>query len=173
MCFYHDDADWHASVYEDNVLAAEKKARCHECHCWIHPGEWCRDIFIQERETCRVCQLDDDYDDEPDSELEPCAEGECDYGEQFQYVRCEACDKVIRAVEAVERDAGCTGNSITPPLIKLYEAMTYEENEYGDRARELYPEVAGHLWRFGEVWDYENGWSRADLESVDELGGEA
>jgi len=152
MCFY-TESDWYASVCDVTRPVATKTVACDECRRRILPGEEYVNIYQQERETCRNCEFDDEADDPEDlgeeENAERCPEGECDFGETFDYDRCVQCDQALRAIEAVELSRGCKAQHALPALTQLYEAMweADEDGAYAAKALEMFPHLRGHLWR--------------------------
>lgn len=140
MCFYNDDYEWSASVHEETEGPAEKATRCYECGEPIAAGQWRRHIYQQEDEECRLCEQEEGFD----------PECQHDYGETFDYDRCEPCDKVLRAIEAVEKDEGCPEYSRQPMLGELRDVFVHPEDgnamAYAERAVAMFPEVATVGW---------------------------
>ena len=158
MCFYHDPG-WCAEVYEDATGPCPGRSRCEECRCIIHPGEVRRSISMREYEECPECGG------------EGCPDG-CHHGESFECDICEPCCRLLEVIEAVEIANGCRGDETQPGLGELREALRDQGEEYIDRALELHPTVANHLWRLLRAHDPAGGWSQADLEPVEVYGGE-
>lgn len=197
MCFYHEDADWTASVYEDEENApTDKAAKCDECRAIIRVGEPRRHVYMQEHEGCIRCDRDardshqersGDYDEEDDDgnlpSLTPCEDGKHDYGETFECDICENCQKLLLAIAAAEADEGCDPHESQPSFGAMFEEMNDggEAITYIDRARDLFPELAmnGYLdrvhHRYGE-WDdefwEEEVWDDVVRGPDGELGGE-
>jgi hypothetical protein len=144
MCFYNKDYDWVATVNETEVTTADNPTRCDECRTPIAVGEWIKTIHQQEYEACQICEDEfaDDYDEEQDK-----ATCEHKYGETFDYVRCEACDKVLRAIEVIEIEEDCPADARQPALTMLLDELFHFEPvdrmKYIDRAVEMFPEIRG------------------------------
>jgi hypothetical protein len=141
MCFYHE-YDWEAEVYENDVGTAEQPTCCQECDEPIPVGGWVRHIHMRELEHCRESHWLHDYAEEP--ECPP--DCEHDFGETDDYDRCEGCDKILRAVKAVEEANGCKGDETQPALSMLSEALhdADDASDYVAKALELFPELAAH-----------------------------
>ncbi len=165
MCFYNDDYDWCAEVNEESEGPSDEACNCRECGATIAIGEWCKRVFQQEHEACQICEdsCSDDFIEREEMEdlftepngldaewaaekLKKLDEHSCSYGETYRYVRCEKCDKVIRAVVAHEKNEGCPEYSQQPALANLYDEL----NEHSDRkvyargALTMFPELDGH-----------------------------
>lgn len=165
MCFVHD-YDWYPEVTDSADGPGREAARCVECRCLIHPGEWRRWEYQQQYECCRWCS---------GGGCPECEDGQNpDVGESRDWHTCERCVRVLDAIRAVEEAEGCTGEETQPGVGGLREALNYDEDgqRYVDAAVLADPALANHLWRFGGQFDPLAGWSRADLEPVAELGGE-
>ena len=144
MCFYND-CDWYASIQEDKVGVATKDIKCDECHRLIKEGEWVRHIFMQEDEECRnnpeseYCEGGEEGDSCP-------PDCEHDYGETFDYDRCETCDQLIEAIHQHELDEGCREDESRPNLTELYEALVEGDGRaYLAKAETLFPGITGRL----------------------------
>jgi len=145
MCF-DQDADWIARVYEETITTAEKPTRCDECGQKIPTGGWLLHVWMQQYEDC-LHTFDDDS--------APLVEGveECppdckhNFGETYDYDRCESCDKILRAIEDLELKRGCHRNEARPLLTQMRDAV-FEEPEYADHAIALFPEVADYVRKF-------------------------
>lgn len=197
MCFYNDDVDWVASVYEDNRdVKPDTAARCYECRSPIRPGEPRRHVFMQEHEGCIKCDRDardkhqdqtGDYDetDESDSPLPltTCPEGEHDYGEEFECDICQQCQKLLDAIMEVEIAEGCHPNDSQPLFGHLCETFSEADSaeDYINHARNKFPELAmsGHLDKFyGRTREWQDEfegdeWYGDVVKGADgELGGE-
>lgn len=109
MCFYHDP-DWLASVYEDSRQDSGPAAKCDECRKPIAPDQWRRTVHQEEYEYCNNC-----YPDCRD-ETDRGSDGECDHGEEFDYVCCRDCHTLRKAIRQVEKSEGCHGMSAEPSL---------------------------------------------------------
>lgn len=128
MCFYHD-YDWLVSIQEINTeTAGPKGLRCDECGRHLSQGTSYIHIYQQEN---------DPDDAEEGQEME-----EFDPGNTFEYDRCLDCDKLLQAIEAVERDNGCKGSATRPCLTELRDALQEDEGGlYIERARLLFPQL--------------------------------
>lgn len=152
MCFYND-YDWFAEVNETTEGPATAATKCDECGAKIAVGEWRKHVHQQEHECCQICEDDCSGDfiaPEDRSELgtdgKPIGEHVCQYGETCEYDRCEACDKMIRAVIAREKREGCPANAQQPNLFTLWEEL-YEHGdrrEYATEAVAMFPELASN-----------------------------
>jgi hypothetical protein len=171
MCFYHGDADWYASVVHEDIITSDKPVSCDECGRKMPPGEKFKHVHQQEREYCDQC-----------SEDEPCPEGECDYGETFDYDVCEHCQKFLAAIQHVEADEGCKGAEQQPALGLLIDSLWEADGtqDYIDRARAEYPELAAsgyldRMYRHTREWarEHEERWDAGDVGPTDEMGGES
>ena len=144
MCFTDDqDYEWTASTWEESPGPATKACHCDECGAPIAIGDWCHNIHAEEHDCCQKCE--DEWSDSyvPEDKREgPC---EHDYGETMDYVRCEACDKVIRAIEAVEIEEGCPPGAQRPAINMLAEELSQHSSApvYAERAVAMFPEVRG------------------------------
>jgi hypothetical protein len=190
MCFYHDDYDWIARVFEETTAKADKPLKCLECFRHVGPGEAYTHIEMREYEECRVCQEDrDDGRFREDFDCEA-AGGKHDFGEEDTHRICDRCQKLLEAIQRVEEDDGCSGQETRPALAQLRDAFWESDHAqaYLDRARADSPELAmsGHLDHFYELtaewrdrfeendWrgDGEPAWFDDDVGPTDELGGE-
>jgi hypothetical protein len=157
MCFY-DDGDWTAQVVEDEILVVTAPVKCDECRRPIKPGEWRRHVFMQEHEVCRHNPAHDDYDG-PETDSEDCPEGcEHDFGETFDYDRCQSCDQLIEAIHRHELAVGCHEYESRPSLTELHDAMVEGDGEaYLAKAEELFPGITARspetFLRFRSVTD--------------------
>lgn len=153
MCFY-TEADWTASVQDEKTTTAEKPTRCDECRCIIPAGGTVHHLFQQEHEEC-VCQY---YGDA--KEYGP--DGECiceppNFGETFEYDKCDECAKFLKAVELVEKEAGCPPDQRHPYLCQMIETIRdqvepEDAKRYFKKALTQYPELqkSGYLGRIGK-----------------------
>jgi hypothetical protein len=133
------------------VGEAKEPTRCDECHDTIPAGGWVRHIFQQEHEMCQQCE---------EGDATRCEDGDHDFGETYAYDRCEACDKVLRAIEQAEIEEGCKGDETQPPLEGLREEMynidQHERARYLNKLRQMSPEAVGHATsKLGMVVDEE------------------
>lgn len=121
MCFYHD-SDWQAEVSEQTTLTATKPVHCDECRRTIAVGDGYVHVYQQQYEE----PLEED--------------GDC--GETYDYDRCLDCDRLLRAIAAVEKDRGCPPYSALPALTELREAMEEDGADYAARAVEMFPDLS-------------------------------
>ncbi len=164
MCF-DIDYDWYPNISEDNEVIVRKTIRCVECRCLIHVGETARHLYMQENDEA---EWDED-------------DGEFQTGETFDGWFCLSCSKVLQAIQAAELEEGCGHAESQPYIGDLKQAMCEDHwqggGKYADKAIEMFPEVAGHLWRLlpdpndDESMMDEFDWDAGDLDPVEELGG--
>lgn len=140
MCFSHD-YDWRATVIHlDDKATSDKPVKCDECRRIIQPGTPYTHLHQQEN----------DPDDWPEAWLDrnPDAE-EADVpafepGETYDWDCCQDCANLLDAVEAAEREEGCTGDETRPALGELRQAMHDDRRDgwrYLKKARELHPHL--------------------------------
>lgn len=136
MCF-DSEYEWTASLCEEDSGPAVKPCKCDECGHKISAGEWRHHIYQQEHETCYCCEEDG---------VDPCECETPDLGETYDYQRCEACDKLLRAVEQHEIDEGCPVYARRPALTELHDVFwQHEQNwEYAEKAVAMFPELIDH-----------------------------
>jgi hypothetical protein len=157
MCFYNDDYDWIARVVEHADTTATKQTKCDECGSTIPVGANMHTIHMAESEGgCVTCERGDcECADDCDSG-ERCQCETPNYGETFDYERCEGCEKFLRAVEASEVAAGCARHHAQPRLTEMTEEINEggmcEAKRYFKTARAMFPELVtsgylGMLWR--------------------------
>lgn len=160
MCFYDDgDYDWIATVSEESERLANRPMTCNECGGNILTGAPMREIYQQEHEACQICEdansdtFIDDQDEDLDAEEQAAIKRQleshaCDFGETFLYRRCEACDKLIKAIEAREIAEGCPPHARKPALMELNYAFTEHESnfEYAEQAVAMFPELWDHVF---------------------------
>lgn len=146
MCFTND-YDWTAEVFEETERAAEKETRCGECRRKFPPGTVMRHLWMQEHEECSRCS-DAECDCPKDADGD-CAECKCEepsLGEEFEYDVCPECDKLLKAVEAAEKEEGCHASESQPPLAQLFEQMRELDKDdvrrYVRKAEGMFPELA-------------------------------
>ncbi len=165
MCFYNDDCDWSADHIEDTSGPSPMECKCDECGDKIPVGAWRFWQFAQEHEECQICQDDcsDSFidrtdaeehaaDDDPDNAeygremLKTLAEHKCTFGESDTYVRCEACEKVLLAIDEHERKAGCPAHARQPSLGQLWDELCEHSDApiYIREAVAVFPEIASH-----------------------------
>lgn len=179
MCFLKDYdyvfEDWHEG---EGVTAA--RDRCDECRCVIWPGEWRKCMEGQQYESCRNRAHYDGLTDDDEIDVftdghGDVEEGDCDYGERYEYVRCERCDAVLKAIQAHEVEEGCVGDSTTPYLEQLSDAVTdadeAEFDAYAAKLRAIAPQFSHQLDRLSRSTP-SHEWGPRDLEPMDEIGGE-
>jgi hypothetical protein len=144
MCFYHDYA-WTASETADEVGTAKVPTPCDECREMIPVGGWVRHIWMQEEEVCRHNPQHDDYDG-PETDSYDCPPG-CthDFGETYDYDRCQLCDRLIEAIHAHEIKEGCSEYESEPALTELCDAMAENGKAYLAEAEVMYPGITATL----------------------------
>lgn len=118
MCFYAD-YDWYPNVVEEAEGPSPARQQCDECHDWINAGEWRYDLHQERHESCLHCDPGEEFDDY----FGRGGDGKCDHGKTADYVCCERCWLLRKAIRQVEEREGCTGNEAEPPLEFLYEAV--------------------------------------------------
>lgn len=149
MCFYSGDCDWYASVVETSESVAEfldPKRVCLECCEIIQPGDRYVTIYQQEHEEC----VNDGCED-------GCVCDDPDFGETFDYLRCDHCDKFLQAIRSVEHEAGCAPDDQQPLLEGLFEELrnigqhnSREVKKYVRQALLMFPELKSYFrkhWR--------------------------
>ena len=150
MCFVHDDYDWIAMVNEEADEVATRPMKCDECDAAISAGQFMHTIHQQESEWCKDCENGD-----CECAVECCECERPNLGESFDYVRCEQCDKFLRAVEAAEIEQGCDEDTARPGLPMwddLQGGGRLDAKRYWKKARSMFPELVasgylGKLWR--------------------------
>lgn len=145
MCFY-PDYDWTASVVETTPGTVDKPTRCDECGKEIQAGEWRLHIAMQEHEECQTCdEFGDSYNEDDPQDPATC---EHDFGESFDYDRCEACDQILKAIRAVEQKEGCPSYAQQPALCELREVFSEHSGApvYAAHAIEMFPELGSVPW---------------------------
>jgi hypothetical protein len=105
---------------------------------------------MEEYEECQACY-------EGDCE---CPEGKCcaclnpTFGESFDYVRCDACEKFLKAVDIQEADDGCAPSESRPALGEMVNSIqdlgAERAKEYFQRALKDSPEIKVYL---GRLWN--------------------
>lgn len=157
MCFVHEDYDWIAMVNEHSDGVASVATKCDECDSSIAPSAFVHRVHQQEHEECHACDDGfcdcprDDFD-EPVCILKGCQCENPDFGETFDYVRCEGCDKFLRAVKALEIEEGCSEHEAMPgmPFFEDFQDIGREESKkYWQKALAMFPEIKAHL---GLLW---------------------
>lgn len=156
MCFVNE-GEWNAEVQDESDTTAATKTRCDECYATIEAGEFVHKIYQQEQERCGTCE--NGFCDCPKDEGGDCVGGcqceEPDYGESFDYQRCENCHKFLQSVEAAEIEAGCRIWEARPMLPMMIEDIgnggIEEARKYFKKARVMFPELVksrylGRLW---------------------------
>ena len=145
MCFDYD-ADWCAEVATVIDGPNERAATCFECGAKIEPGAWRRHIDQREHEQCQWCE--DELGAEWREGVEPCGDGEHDYGQMFVADLCQGCCQLLAAIESVERDDDCPEYARQPAYGELGEAIRddvlYGDGRYLARAVLDDPELANH-----------------------------
>jgi hypothetical protein len=119
VCFYNE-CGWHAEVVEKTEGELSDVAKCCECHGKISPGEWRRNVFLQQYEVgeCPLC-----LDDEPHEE--------CETGETEEYDICRPCAAVLDAIRDCELAAGCKLANAKPPAHELRNVLQ-DDHLHGD-----------------------------------------
>jgi hypothetical protein len=150
MCFVNE-CDWSPMVNEEADIKACGCTKCDECHAVIEYGDSMHTIYQQESEECLQCR-----DGWCECEGDCCECSDPDFGETFDYVRCEQCDKFLKAVEAAEIEAGCGPHEARPMLSMMVEDINNggreEARKYFKKAKAMFPELVasgylGGLWR--------------------------
>lgn len=141
MCFAND-YDWIAEVQEESEIPATKPARCIECGVTIPIGETAVHLRQQEHEECYACAEDD----------RECDCDEPDYGETYECWTCLFCNRLRRAVRAVEESHGCNGMDREPLIGDLWDAVRQSDDrgEYFAKAIADYPEITE--WFVAKKW---------------------
>ncbi len=154
MCFYNDDYEWVARVVDDSDVVLSTPSRCQECGRTLEAGETVHNVFQQEHEECGACE--DGLCDCPKDKDEECIDCECedpDYGETFDYDRCQECDKFLKAVYEHEKDENCPPTERQPAYEMMIETISQFEREnavkYFRKAARMFPELkqSGYLKR--------------------------
>lgn len=159
MCFVHDDYAWYAMVSEHKATVATSPMKCDECEAPIAAGDFVYTVFQQEHEECQACAdgLCDCPREDPNDEDSDrvCSGVDCrcskpNFGETFDYCRCEGCDKFILAIEAAELEEGCRKSEARPGLPMWYDLQGNGRDEvkrYWKFAAKMFPELvtSGHL----------------------------
>lgn len=146
MCFYHESA-WYAELVETESCQSNGSVMCEECHRIIPEGEGYTHTYIQEHEECQRCYNGEcACVDDGDCECEECRCDEPEYGESYEYDTCTLCQKVLKAIEAVEIANGCKGEETQPGVGELKTAMWHDEGgAYAARALQMCPDIGPHL----------------------------
>lgn len=155
MCFYNDDYDWVAEVYDEQYVRGEQPAKCFDCYREIKAGEWRREIFQLEHEECQICEdIESDLYEDPDEIDE--AEGMFGpgehphyYGESWHGVICRECNLLRASIYDLEEKEGCPEYSRQPAFGELQETMADDCSRWGDKkyirhALEMFPELTTH-----------------------------
>lgn len=151
MCFLAD-YDWYAQVCEQSERVVETPTKCNECGRIVQPGEKMHHVWMQQYEECHNCDCG-----ECACNLD--ASGQCpepEFGETFDYDRCEQCDKFLSAVQHAEEDEGCQGVEARPGLGSMMNDICdggrSDAKRYFQRAARDYPELkaSGYL---GRLWN--------------------
>lgn len=144
MCFVHD-YDYCVEVHRQSDGEHPEPAQCYECGRKIASGDWRRHVEQRERADCQVCG--DEWSDRWRADAD-CG-GVHDYGETFAASTCRECCRVLEAIEAVEREAGCPDGSRQPAYGELREAVYEDARDSGRyvlRAVAAWPELLGVEW---------------------------
>lgn len=159
MCFVNE-GDWTAMVHESSEIVTTKETKCDECGQPIPIGAFARTIYMQEHEECSDCA--NEYCSCPiatidNEEVKVCIDKGCqcekpNFGETFDYDRCEGCDKFLQAIEAAELEEGCSKYEARPSLPMWDDLQGIGRDEckrYWRKAVSLFPEWKAH---FGMLW---------------------
>lgn len=145
MCFYNDDYDWTAAIWEVSTIVAESDYKCMECGTTISKGEFHRYTYQQESESCTVCEDDWHANFQEKGYCEDNGEKH-NYGETYEHRICRNCCKILTAIDITEEAEGCPPFSRQPALSELHEAMNPymfdDAPKYAAKAVELWPELA-------------------------------
>jgi len=161
MCFVADDYDWLASVQEENDIVCQNPQKCDECGAMIPTGAFAHTVFLQEYETCRDCEDGEcscpcDEDEDPICLSMGCQCEQPSFGETFEYIRCENCDKFLNAISQSEIDAGCHPHE-TRPAMPMWDDLAGIGRDgckrYWKKAAKMFPELVtnGHL---AKLWNH-------------------
>lgn len=145
MCFVND-YDWCAEVHHQADGERPEAAQCYECGRVIVPYEWRRHVEQWEYGSCQVCE--DEFSDRWTTGAKPC-DGAHDYGETFEASTCRECCRMLEAIEAVEREAGCPDGSRQPGYGEMCDAVYEDARDCGRyvlRAVTTWPELLGVEW---------------------------
>lgn len=156
MCFVQE-GDWIARVNDADDILATVQMKCCECGDVIPVGAFAHTVHQQEHEECQACENGDcncpwDF---YYGARKCCRCEKPEFGESYDYVRCEQCDKFLRAIEAAEIEEGCHKNEARPmmPMWDDLEGIGRQEcKRYWKKAAKMFPELvaSGHLaklWR--------------------------
>ena len=137
MCFYND-YDWVAEINEETAGVSPAPAKCHECGQRIAANEWRRHVHQQEHVHCERCEDLDEGD--------TCDRHE--YGETYDYDRCETCEKILVAIGRFESANGCAVHESQPALGMLRDELLqhHDGRLYVAVAIESYPELGAVDW---------------------------
>lgn len=144
MCFVND-YDYCVESHHQSDGERPEAAQCYECCRKIVPGEWRRHIEQWQYADCQACG--DEWSDRWRSDAD-CGD-EHDYGETFESSTCRECCRVLEAIEAVEREAGCPDGSRQPAYGEMRDAVyedARDEGRYVLRAVTTWPELLGVEW---------------------------
>jgi hypothetical protein len=160
MCFLLD-CDWHASVVHEEDRTATKEMNCLECSHKIQPGDSYHYVYQQEHEECQACEwaeceCPDALDGKDRPQDHECRCEKPNYGESYEYWRCQECSKFLKAVQRAEVDAGCSVYESQPHYEDMIDEISDsgmdEAKRYFKRAAKDFPEIVksgylGWLWR--------------------------
>jgi hypothetical protein len=157
MCFYND-YEWTAEITAEWTAPIEVITKCDECKSHMNVGSEMTFIHMQEYEECYRCaECECDCPRDKDGDCVGCQCEPPEFGETFDYVRCEQCGKFLKAVEAAELKAGCRLSDSRPALGNMIEEIQDGDNEgaqnYFETAREMFPELvnSGYLSNLFEL----------------------
>lgn len=138
MCF-ECYGDWKPTNWYEDKEPSKDPSCCDECGATIAAGAWRYWCRGEQLGVCRRCEQAGVLDGDCNCE-------EPDLGEVFEYVRCEGCDKLLKAVEAREKDEGCPDFASRPMLGELEYAFTDHEQQfdYAEKAVSMFPELFEH-----------------------------
>jgi hypothetical protein len=149
MCFVNS-YDWYAQTVERSTSVVAKERQCMECHRIMTAGQTTHCIHMEEHEECQVC-----LNKECSCRKDECCEcSSPDFGETYDYERCEECHKFLEAVEAAELEAGCSLNESRPALESMMDELIEADDRerYFVKALEMFPELMVYLdWLRGRL----------------------
>ena len=157
MCFYNDNYDWYAQVNEVTDGPAMKAGTCEECRQPIAVGDQCRSVHQQEHEECQQCDEDsDDAEFDADGNFIPC-DGNHNYGETADFMICESCCQILKAIEAHEIDEGCPPHARQPSYGGLWDETTEDLDALGKylaRAQTMFPGIESRSRMFQRMHEW-------------------
>lgn len=159
MCFYHPDVEYSESI-EHSTAIGDGCAKCSECHRTI-AGEY-EVVHMMEHELCQACEYGDcECQRDGDGDCAGCNCDEPQHGRKDTYYHCQDCQKFLKAIKAVETEAGCASDELSPCYSTMIEELRDNAEQgdaddvrrYFDRAVVMFPELAGYLeFLEGEVF---------------------